>query len=155
MVMGMVSGANQRGGVREATFNEWRRVMEKPLKAVWKAIPEGFRNGNKHGDPIGSKSPDQSGNFLNIRYSPGGRASLPSLTFYPHPGLGNRLRVLSNHEGVLVVTAGTFTYYWRRQESSFTGKQIFSLPVDFENLKKQGRDIWMRIDIHAGSRLRT
>jgi len=56
---------------------------------------------------------------------------------------------------VLVVTAGTCTYYWRRQDSSFTGKQIFDVPVDFENLKKQGRDIWMSIDIHATSRLRT
>jgi len=66
--MGMVSGASQRGGVREADFKEWRRVMAKTLKAVWEAIPEGFRNGNKHGDPVGSKSPDQSGNLLNIGY---------------------------------------------------------------------------------------
>ena len=125
--------------------------MNKALMAVWKVIPQGFRHTDDTGFLRGFESPDQSGNFHSIRLFS------DHITFYPHPGLGNRLRLLSNHWGHLTDYDGVFEYQWSRINSTYNPwkKPIFRVPIDEGSLKEQAREIWLRIDMHAGTRRKT
>lgn len=137
------------------------------LRAVWDAIPEGFRDG-EWGAPRGNPSPDQSGPFQRISSRHRALEGSPHITFVTHPGLGNRLRLLGVHFGVLSVDSGAlllkrgeprvprFAYSWQRQGGSLTSmRTVFTIPIDESRLTELAAETWGRIDSHARTRIRT